>query len=68
MVRLSARLLVHRPVSGYSLSHVAQVVTEHIVRRPAADRVRSWLQGRDLAVFQSVAGRHWPGADPCCPS
>ncbi|MBK3589943.1 phosphoesterase, partial [Streptomyces sp. MBT57] len=34
---------------------------------PAADRVRSWLQGRDLAVFQSVAGRHWPGADPLLP-
>ncbi|NUV41226.1 bifunctional phosphatase PAP2/diacylglycerol kinase family protein [Streptomyces sp. CAI-24] len=34
---------------------------------PAADRVRHWLQGRDLAVFHSVAGRHWPGADPLLP-
>lgn len=34
---------------------------------PAATRVRRWLQGRDLAVFQSVAGRHWPGADPLLP-
>jgi len=34
---------------------------------PAAGRVRSWLQGQDLAVFQSVAGRHWPGADPLLP-
>ncbi|MEU0161563.1 phosphatase PAP2 family protein [Streptomyces sp. NPDC006261] len=33
----------------------------------AAGRVRNWLQGRDLAVFQSVAGRHWPGADPLLP-
>ncbi|MGA5468004.1 bifunctional phosphatase PAP2/diacylglycerol kinase family protein [Streptomyces arboris] len=29
--------------------------------------MRNWLQGRDLAVFQSVAGRHWPGADPLLP-
>ncbi|MEW2069782.1 phosphatase PAP2 family protein [Streptomyces sp. NPDC007346] len=34
---------------------------------PAAGRVRNWLHGRDLAVFQSVAGRHWPGADPLLP-
>ncbi|MEU7347177.1 phosphatase PAP2 family protein [Streptomyces bacillaris] len=34
---------------------------------PAADRVRHWLQGRDLAVFHGVAGRHWPGADPLLP-
>ncbi|MFJ9688177.1 bifunctional phosphatase PAP2/diacylglycerol kinase family protein [Streptomyces bacillaris] len=33
----------------------------------AADRVRRWLQGRDLAVFHSVADRHWPGADPLLP-
>ncbi|XUZ99216.1 bifunctional phosphatase PAP2/diacylglycerol kinase family protein [Streptomyces araujoniae] len=33
----------------------------------AADRVRHWLQGRDLAVFHSVADRHWPGADPLLP-
>ncbi|MEI7030310.1 bifunctional phosphatase PAP2/diacylglycerol kinase family protein [Streptomyces pratensis] len=34
---------------------------------PAVDRLRSWLQGRDLAVFHSVANRHWPGADPLLP-
>ncbi|WP_411080470.1 bifunctional phosphatase PAP2/diacylglycerol kinase family protein [Streptomyces sp. cmx-18-6] len=34
---------------------------------PSTARLRSWLQGRDLAVFQSVAGRHWPGADPLLP-
>uniref|UniRef100_UPI0011813D78 phosphatase PAP2 family protein n=1 Tax=Streptomyces sp. st115 TaxID=1828047 RepID=UPI0011813D78 len=34
---------------------------------PAAARLRGWLQGRDLAVFRSVADRHWPGADPLLP-
>ncbi|MEV1044277.1 phosphatase PAP2 family protein [Streptomyces sp. NPDC049916] len=34
---------------------------------PATARLRSWLQGRDLAVFRSVADRHWPGADPLLP-
>ncbi|MFJ4965158.1 Diacylglycerol kinase [Streptomyces sp. ADI96-02] len=34
---------------------------------PASARLRSWLQARDLAVFQNVAGRHWPGADPLLP-
>ncbi|GAB2920976.1 bifunctional phosphatase PAP2/diacylglycerol kinase family protein [Streptomyces sundarbansensis] len=29
--------------------------------------MRGWLQGRDLAVFRSVADRHWPGADPLLP-
>ncbi|MFD4176061.1 MULTISPECIES: bifunctional phosphatase PAP2/diacylglycerol kinase family protein [Streptomyces] len=33
---------------------------------PAA-RLRGWLQARDLAVFRSVADRHWPGADPLLP-
>ncbi|MFF6906608.1 bifunctional phosphatase PAP2/diacylglycerol kinase family protein [Streptomyces sp. NPDC012389] len=34
---------------------------------PAVGKVRNWLQGRDLAVFHSVADRHWPGADPLLP-
>ncbi|MFF2223592.1 bifunctional phosphatase PAP2/diacylglycerol kinase family protein [Streptomyces globisporus] len=34
---------------------------------PAVARLRGWLQGRDLAVFRSVADRHWPGADPLLP-
>lgn len=34
---------------------------------PAAARLRGWLQARDLAVFRSVADRHWPGADPLLP-
>lgn len=34
---------------------------------PAVARVRGWLQERDLAVFRSVADRHWPGADPLLP-
>lgn len=34
---------------------------------PAAARLRGLLQGRDLAVFRSVADRHWPGADPLLP-
>ncbi|MFI7286246.1 bifunctional phosphatase PAP2/diacylglycerol kinase family protein [Streptomyces anulatus] len=34
---------------------------------PAAARLRGWLQERDLAVFRSVADRHWPGADPLLP-
>ncbi|NED00934.1 phosphatase PAP2 family protein [Streptomyces sp. SID6648] len=29
--------------------------------------MRGWLQERDLAVFRSVADRHWPGADPLLP-
>ncbi|MER7696062.1 MULTISPECIES: phosphatase PAP2 family protein [unclassified Streptomyces] len=34
---------------------------------PAAARLRGWLQERDLAVFRSVADRHWTGADPLLP-
>ncbi|MFE9699752.1 bifunctional phosphatase PAP2/diacylglycerol kinase family protein [Streptomyces sp. NPDC006270] len=34
---------------------------------PAAARLRDWLQERDLAVFHSVADRHWTGADPLLP-
>ncbi|NEA10679.1 phosphoesterase, partial [Streptomyces sp. SID10692] len=33
----------------------------------ATARLRGWLQSRDLAVFRSVADRHWPGADPLLP-
>lgn len=33
----------------------------------AAAQLRGWLQARDLAVFRSVADRHWPGADPLLP-
>ncbi|MEU8666808.1 phosphatase PAP2 family protein [Streptomyces anulatus] len=34
---------------------------------PAVARLRGWLQEQDLAVFRSVADRHWPGADPLLP-
>ncbi|MDW4898530.1 phosphatase PAP2 family protein [Streptomyces californicus] len=33
----------------------------------ATARLRGWLQSRDLAVFRSIADRHWPGADPLLP-
>ncbi len=29
--------------------------------------MRGWLQSRDLSAFQTVAERHWPGADPVLP-
>ncbi|RPK84025.1 putative lipid kinase BmrU [Streptomyces sp. ADI97-07] len=34
---------------------------------PPSDRWRSWFRRRDLAAFQSVAERHWPGAEPVLP-
>ncbi|MFE6040635.1 bifunctional phosphatase PAP2/diacylglycerol kinase family protein [Streptomyces sp. NPDC056452] len=30
-------------------------------------RWQTWLHQRDLAAFQSVAARHWPGAEPLLP-
>ncbi|MFD7067000.1 bifunctional phosphatase PAP2/diacylglycerol kinase family protein [Streptomyces sp. NPDC059913] len=30
-------------------------------------RLRDLMRGRDLALFQRVAGRHWPGADQVLP-
>lgn len=30
-------------------------------------RWQTWLHQRDLAAFQSVAERHWPGAEPLLP-
>ncbi|GAA2925037.1 bifunctional phosphatase PAP2/diacylglycerol kinase family protein [Kitasatospora cinereorecta] len=34
---------------------------------PSPDRWRTWFRRRDLAAFQSVARRHWPGAEPVLP-
>lgn len=34
---------------------------------PSPTGLRTWLHRRDLAVFRSVAGRHWPGAGPVLP-
>ncbi|MER6235621.1 phosphatase PAP2 family protein [Streptomyces clavifer] len=34
---------------------------------PPSDRWRNWFRRRDLAAFQSVAERHWPGAEPVLP-
>ncbi|MEU8675033.1 phosphatase PAP2 family protein [Streptomyces sp. NPDC048560] len=36
-------------------------------RTGSATRPAAWLRRRDLAVFESVAGRHWPGAEPLLP-
>ncbi|WP_228989166.1 bifunctional phosphatase PAP2/diacylglycerol kinase family protein [Streptomyces sp. DH8] len=41
--------------------------TTSTVASTATARWRGWLQSRDLAVFRSVADRHWPGADPLLP-
>ncbi|MGC5341620.1 bifunctional phosphatase PAP2/diacylglycerol kinase family protein [Streptomyces sp. DT171] len=34
---------------------------------PSSARLRTWLHQCDLAVFQSVASRDWPGAGPLLP-
>ncbi|WP_328906832.1 phosphatase PAP2 family protein [Streptomyces sp. NBC_00234] len=34
--------------------------------RPSA-HLGAWLRRHDLAAFESVAGRHWPGAEPLLP-
>ncbi|MGC5360413.1 bifunctional phosphatase PAP2/diacylglycerol kinase family protein [Streptomyces sp. DT24] len=34
---------------------------------PSSARLRTWLHQCDLAVFQSVASRDWPGAEPLLP-
>ncbi|MEV6262738.1 phosphatase PAP2 family protein [Streptomyces sp. NPDC051784] len=34
---------------------------------PSPGRWRAWFHQRDLAVFQRVAERHWPGAEPVLP-
>ncbi|MGP3638453.1 phosphoesterase, partial [Streptomyces sp. 24-1644] len=39
--------------------------TTSSVRSPI--RLAAWLRQRDLAVFESVANRHWPGAEPLLP-
>ncbi|MGW8884978.1 phosphatase PAP2 family protein [Streptomyces sp. NPDC055749] len=37
------------------------------LRTTSTVRLGAWLRRRDLAVFESVAGRHWPGAEPLLP-
>lgn len=57
----AARLLVHGPVAEYSLSHVDN-------EQPLLPgRWRDWFHQRDLAAFQRVAERHWPGAEHVLP-
>lgn len=34
---------------------------------PSPTRWQTWFHQRDLAAFQSVAARHWPGAEPLLP-
>ncbi|MFD9498132.1 bifunctional phosphatase PAP2/diacylglycerol kinase family protein [Streptomyces sp. NPDC060035] len=34
---------------------------------PSPTRWQTWLHQCDLAAFQSVAARHWPGAEPLLP-
>lgn len=34
---------------------------------PSPGRLRAWFHQRDLAAFQRVADRHWPGAEPVLP-